>query len=253
MPIAITRPVSPKMAECELTHLERQPIDISLAEKQHEEYEDVLRALGCEIVRVPELEFHPDSVFVEDCAVVLDELAIITWPGAEIRRGEVHTVADALEAYRQKIFYIEDPGVLDGGDVLRMGKQIWVGLSSRSNTAAVLQMQQILAPLGYMVGTVKVKNCLHLKSAVTPVGPDTLLLNPDWVDAAIFEDFNIIETDPEEPGAANALLVGEDVVFPADFPLTALRLVEAGIELFLVDNSEVIKAEGGVTCCSVVF
>ncbi len=253
MPIALTRPVSPKMAECELTHFERQPIDIALAEKQHEEYEDVLRALGCEIVHLPELEFHPDSVFVEDCAVVLDELAIITWPGAEIRRGEVHSVAEALEPYRQKIYYIEDPGVLDGGDVLVLGKQIWVGLSSRSNTAALLQMQQILAPLGYLVQGVKVKNCLHLKSAVTAVGPDTLLLNPDWVDPGIFEDFNIIETHPDEPGAANALLIGEEVVYPADFPMTALRLVEAGIELFLVDNSEVIKAEGGVTCCSVVF
>jgi len=253
MKVAITRPVSPRMAECELTHVERRPIDIALAEKQHEEYVDVLRSLGCEIVSLPELAFHPDSVFVEDCVVVLDELAIVAWPGAEVRRGEVNTVAEAVEAYREKIFYIENPGVLDGGDVLRVGKQIWVGLSGRSNMAAVMQMQQILAPFGYTVEGVEVSGCLHLKSAVTQVGPGTLLLNPDWVDPAVFENFNLIETHPDEPGAANALLIGEEVVFPADFPLTALRLAEAGIELFLVDNSEVIKAEGGVTCCSVVF
>lgn len=253
MPIAITRPVSSRMGDCELTHFERKPIDISKAEKQHEEYEDVLRSLGCEIIRLPELEFHPDSVFVEDCAVVLDELAIITWPGAEIRRGEIHTVAEALEPYRRKIYYIEDPGVLDGGDVLRVGKHIWVGLSSRSNAAAVHQLQEILEPLGYRVEGIAVKGCLHLKSAVTPVGPDTLLLNPDLIDPEIFKDFTIIETHPDEPGAANALLIGEDVIFPVDFPLTALRLAEEGIELFLVDNSEVIKAEGGVTCCSIIF
>ena len=252
MKIAITRPVSPRMNACELTHLARQPINIAKAEKQHEEYEDALRALGCEIVRAPELEFYPDSVFVEDCAVVLNELAIITRPGAESRRDESHSVAETLEPYRS-LYYIEEPGLLDGGDVLRMGKQIWVGLSGRSNMAAIQQMRAIVQPHGYMVESVGLSGCLHLKSAVTQVAPDILLLNPDWVNLDIFEDFDFIETHPDEPGAANALLTGETVIFPADFPHTALRLAEAGIELFLVDNSEVIKAEGGVTCCSVVF
>lgn len=253
MPIAITRAVSPLMGECELTHLERQPIDIALAEKQHEEYEDALRMLGCEIEHADELPFHPDSVFVEDCAIVLDELAIITRPGAESRVGEVHTVAEKLEPFRKRLHYIEAPGVLDGGDVLRVGKQIWVGLSGRSNVAAIVQMQELLIPMGYSVIGVKVHGCLHLKSAVTQVGPDTLLLNPEWVDVGLFQHFNLIETHPDEPGAANALFVGETVIYPVDFPLTALRLAEAEIDLWLVDNSEVIKAEGGVTCCSVIF
>ncbi len=253
MPIAITRPISPRMGECELTHLERQPIDIALAEKQHEEYEDALRSLGCELVRAPELPYHPDSVFVEDCAVVLDELAIITRPGAESRVGEVHTVAELLDPYRRNLYYIEAPGVLDGGDVLCVGRQIWIGLSGRSNAAALEQVRAILEPLGYAVHGAAVKHCLHLKSAATQVGPDTLLINPEWVDAGLFAHFNLIETHPDEPGAANALMVGGEVIFPADYPLTALRLAEAGIELLLVDNSEVIKAEGGVTCCSIVF
>ncbi|TAK50550.1 MAG: dimethylargininase [Saprospiraceae bacterium] len=252
MPIAITRPVSPRMYACELTHLERQLINIALAEKQHEEYEDALRKLGCEIVRAPELPFYPDSVFVEDCAFVVDELAIITRPGSERRRDETISMAEVLEDYRT-LHFIESPGLLDGGDVLRVGRRIWVGLSGRSNSAALKQIQAILTPHGYTVTGVPLTGCLHLKSAVTQAGPDILLLNPDWVNPDIFEDFDFIETHPEEPGAANALLTGETVIFPADFPHTALRLAEAGIELLLVDNSEVIKAEGGVTCCSVIF
>ena len=253
MRIAITRPVSPKMQDCQLTHQDRQPIDIPLAEKQHADYEDALRKLGCELVCAPELTFFPDSVFVEDCALVFDELAIITRPGAESRREEVFTIAEVLESYRKKIFYLESPATLDGGDVLCVGKQVWVGVGARTNALALMQLEDILGHLGYEVHGVPVNDCLHLKTAVTQVGPQTLLINPDWVDADIFRDFELIEVDPAEPAAANALLIGQDVIFPVDYPLTALRLVEAGIELYFVDNSEVIKAEGGVTCCSIVF
>ncbi len=253
MPVAIIRAVSPRMAECELTHQNRQPIDIALAEKQHEEYVDALRMFGFEIETAEELPFYPDSVFVEDCAIVLDELAIITRPGAESRVGEAHSIAETLEQFRKNLYYIEAPGFLDGGDVLRMGRQIWVGMSGRSNAAAVAQMVAILEPLGYQVTGVDVTGCLHLKSAVTQVGADALLINPDRVDAQIFRDYQLIETDPEEPDAANALYLGETVIFPVDYSKTALRLTEAGIDLWLVDNSEVIKAEGGVTCCSILF
>ncbi|MBK9013991.1 MAG: dimethylargininase [Saprospiraceae bacterium] len=251
--VAIVRTISPRMEKCELTHLDRQPIDVALAEKQHEEYLDALRRLGCELEHAMEMPFHPDSVFVEDCAVVVDELAIIARPGAESRREEVYSIAEALEQFREKIYYIESPGLLDGGDVLRIGKQIWVGLSGRTNADAVLQMQSILKPYGYSVDAVRMgEGCLHLKSAVTQVADDLLLLNPDWVHPDYFPDFDIIETDPDEPGAANALLIGDTVIYPDDYPFTALLLAEEGIELLLVDNSEVIKAEGGVTCCCVL-
>ncbi|MEK7257223.1 MAG: arginine deiminase-related protein, partial [Bacteroidota bacterium] len=161
MPIAITRSVSPRMASCELTHLDRQLINIALAEKQHEEYEDALRRLGCEILRAPDLPFHADSVFVEDCAFVVDELAIITRPGAESRRGEAVSIADTLEPHRT-MYFIEAPATLDGGDILRVGRQIWVGLSSRSNAAAVEQMRHFLKPYGYTVEGIHLKDCLHL-------------------------------------------------------------------------------------------
>ncbi len=253
MRIAVTRAVSPRMEECELTHQDRQPIDLSLAEKQHAGYEDALRQLGCELVAAPELPYNPDSVFVEDCAVVLDELAVITRPGAASRREEVFSIAETLEAYRKKLFYIEGPATLDGGDVLCIGPQVWVGLSQRTNPLALLQLQDILGPVGYSVQGVPLEKCLHLKSAVTQVGPGMVLLNPEWIDPAYFSGFDLVRVHPDEPAAANALLVGEDVLFPVDFPQTALRLAEAGLELLLLDNSEFIKAEGGVTCCSLVF
>lgn len=252
MQIAITRPVSPKMGECELTHLPRKPIDAALAARQHRAYEEALESLGCKVVQAETLPRLPDSVFVEDCAVVVDELAILTRPGAESRRPEVASMVEAIGQFRE-LEFIQPPGLLDGGDVLRIGKQMWVGQSGRSNPAGLAQMQKILHPLGYTVHGVEVTGCLHLKSAVTQVAADSVLLNPNWVDAGIFQDFKIIETHPGEPGAANALLIGEQVIYPADFPKTAQRLREAGIELFLVENSEVIKAEGGVTCGSVVF
>jgi dimethylargininase len=242
------------MDECELTHFDRQPIDIALAEKQHEEYLDALRRLGCELVGAQPLPHHPDSVFVEDCAVVLPELAIVSRPGAESRREEVHSVAEVLEEYRERIFYIEPPGTLDGGDVLCIGQQIWIGISSRTNEAAIRQVDDMVRHLGYTVVPVRMgEGCLHLKSAVTQVASDAVLLNPAWVHPDYFPGFEIIMTDPDEPAAANALLVGDTVIFPVDFPLTALALADADIELLLVDNSEVIKAEGGVTCCCVLI
>lgn len=252
MPIAITRSVSPYMGNCELTHQERQYIDIALAEKQHEEYEDALRKLGCELVRAPALPTYPDSVFVEDCAVVFDEVAIVARPGAESRRPEAISLEDVLEPYR-KLHYIEAPATLDGGDVLQLGRRVLVGLSSRTNRAGFEQLHALLTPLGYTVEGVPMRHCLHLKTAVTKIGENTVLLNPAWVDPANFDGMEIIEVHPKEPAAANALLIGDTVIFPTEFPLTALRLAEAAIELLLVDNSEVLKAEGGVTCCSIVF
>ena len=252
MKIAITRAVSPRFADCELTHTDRQPIDYGLAVEQHAFYEKALASLGCSVVRVDAAPELPDGVFVEDCAVVFDELAIITNPGADSRKPEVAAVVEALRPFRSQVA-IEPPGTLDGGDVLCIGKQVWVGLSSRSNEEAVVQMQSYLEPHGYDVSGTQVAGCLHLKSAVTQVAEDTVLLNPAWVDASLFDKFEIIETHPDEPAAANALLIGNVVVFPTDYPLTAQRLTSAGLDVRLVDNSEVIKAEGGVTCCSLVF
>ncbi len=256
MVVAMTRAVSPALPKCELTHLDRQPIDIDLAKRQHQAYEDALVELGCQVQRLPAEPDLPDSVFIEDAAIVFDEIAIITRPGALSRRPETELVARTLQPYR-KLGVIEAPGTVDGGDVLRVGRTVYVGLSSRSNAQAIGQMQKILAPLGYQVKSVPVNGFLHLKSAATPLAEDLVLVNPAWVDPAIFGRRGIVEVDPDEPYGANALWVGRGVIYPASFPITRKRIEAAlerlGMNLIGVDVSELQKAEGAVTCCSLII
>ena len=252
MRIAITRQISPRFDECELTHLDRQPIDLDLARAQHRQYEAALRELGCEVISLPAEPDLPDSVFVEDGALVFDEVAIITRPGADSRKPEAASIARALTPYRA-LCTIEAPGTLDGGDVLCVGKTVYIGLSSRSNRSAVEQTQRFLAPYGYIVQGVEVTGCLHLKSAVTQVSADTLLINPAWMDRLIFGAMKFIEVDEAEPSAANAVWIDDTVLYPSSFPKTQQRLEDAGLRLKIVDATEVAKAEGAVTCCSLIF
>jgi len=250
--IAITRGVSARIGACELTHLERQPIDVDLARAQHRAYEEALARLGCRVESLPALDDLPDSVFVEDVALVLDEVAVITRPGAESRRPETSAIAPAVAAHRPLVF-IQPPGTLDGGDVLRLGRRLFVGRSGRSNEPGIAQMRGLLAPYDYSVTAVPVHGCLHLKSAVTEAAPGVVLVNPAWVDPAAFLPAAVVEIDPAEPAAANGLLVATRLIYPSAFPLTRRRLEAAGIDVALVDVSELQKAEGAVTCCSLVF
>jgi dimethylargininase len=176
VPIAVTRGISAAMMRCELTHLRRTPIDTGLAREQHHAYEQALRALGCRIESLPEEPELADSVFVEDTAIVLDEVAVITRPGAPSRRAETASMAALLERYR-RLAHIESPGTLDGGDVLRVERTLYVGASSRSNASGIEQLGELLLPFGYRVVPVAVRGCLHLKSAVTQVSADELLIN----------------------------------------------------------------------------
>jgi dimethylargininase len=249
---ALTREISPAMQHCELTYLSRVNINLKLARKQHHAYEQTLARLGCQLVTLPAEPDLPDSVFVEDAAIVLDEIAIITRPGALSRRPETAAIADALRPYRELAF-IEAPGTLEGGDVLRIGKVLYVGRSSRSNDTGIEQLSNIIAPYGYRVIPVAVRGCLHLKSAVTQVGAHILLVNRHWVNPDYFEGMNFIEVHPDEPGGANALLIGETIIYPASNKSTLARLKQHRIAVEVVDVSEVEKAEGAVTCCSLVF
>ena len=249
---AITRQVSPSINKCELTHLDRQPIDFKIAKNQHERYEEVLRMLGIKVISLTAEADLPDSVFVEDTAIVLDEIAVITHPGADSRKPEISFIADALSPFR-KLDYIRAPASLDGGDVLVIGKTIFIGFSSRSNHLALEQMQTLLSPYGYTIKGVEISSCLHLKSAVTRVAEKTILFNPDWIDKNNFPGMDFIEIDESEPFSANALLVGKSVIFPGTFPKTHKRLKAAGIAVIPVDVSELAKAEGSVTCCSLIF
>ena len=252
MLIAITRQVSPAINQCELTNLKRIPIDVELARLQHRAYEKALGNLGVEIHSLPEEPTLPDSVFVEDTAVVLDECAVLTRPGATSRQPEVESIARALAPFRL-LHAIEAPGTLDGGDVLVVGRKIFVGLSSRSNQAAIDQMTVFLKPFGYTVKGIHVTGCLHLKSAVTQVRVDMLLVNTAWVDRVNFPGMKFIEAAPSDQYGANALWVGENVLYQPVYPRTRERLEAQGIHLVLVDESELGKAEGALTCCSLIF
>jgi dimethylargininase len=249
--VAITRPVPRRIDRCELTHLAREPIDFAKAVAQHDAYEAALVTMGCRIERLPETPELPDSVFVEDTAVVLDDLAIVTRPGAESRRPEVDTVVPLLRRWRP-IRTIEAPGTLDGGDVLVTPGHVFVGLSSRTNEDGAKQLAAFATPHGFVTTCLRVTGCLHLKSAVTLAANDTLLLNPEWVDPAAFPDFRILSIDPAEPFAANVLRIDDRVLCATEHPRTRERLEGEGIRTLTVDADELAKAEGGLTCGSLL-
>jgi dimethylargininase len=250
--LALTREVSSGLGRCELTHVSRQPIDIGRARAEHERYEQALIEAGCHVERLAASAEMPDSVFIEDIALVFDELAVMTRPGAESRRIETPSVAHALGRYRS-LQAMEAPATLDGGDVLTLGRQVFVGRSARTNDQGVAALGRLLAPFGYVVAAVPIAGCLHLKSAVTQVGDELLLINPKWVSPTTFEGWAFVEVDPDEPYAANALRIGKRVMYPASFPRTRARLEERQIDVHPVDARELAKAEGAVTCCSLVF
>jgi dimethylargininase len=249
---AITRGVSPAIVNCELTFVQRAPINFTKAVEQHAAYERALRHFGARVVSLPAEPSLADSMFVEDPAWVLDELAVIFPLGTESRRGEAELLAKALSPYRQ-LKYVRLPGTMEGGDILRIGRRIFAGLSKRTNAEGIRQLQSIVEPHGYQVTVVPVNGCLHLKSAVTSLGGNMLLANRAWFDSSGMEDYEWIDVAPEEPHAANALAFGNTVILPASFPLTGARIAARGFEVMPLDISELQKAESGLTCSSLLF
>jgi dimethylargininase len=249
---AITRAVSPAIANCELTFVAREPIDLGKARAQHRSYEQLLEKLGARVISlIPEPDL-PDSMFVEDPAIVLDELAVILPLGAASRLPERTSLATALSQFRT-LAYVTPPGTIEGGDILRIGRTLYVGLSTRSNAEGIRQLSEILAAHNYKVVAVPVTGCLHLKSAVTYLGRNTLLANRAWFDAAPFASYLWIDVHAAEPQAANALALGETVIFPASFPQTRAKIEAAGFQVTPLDISELQKAESGLTCSSLLF
>jgi dimethylargininase len=253
MPLtAITRAVSESMNDCQLAFVERRPIDIGKATEQHDRYEACLASLGITVVSLPPLADLPDAVFVEDPALVLDEVAVMTRMGAESRRGESESLAAAVARFRP-LRWITEPGTLEGGDVVRIDRTIFVGRSARSNDAGIAQLARELAPFQYEVRGVEMRGCLHLKSACTYLGRDAVLANREWADLAAFAGCRVTDVAAEEPSAADVLAIGETVIIPASFPKTARILEDAGWRVLPIDVSELQKAEAGVTCMSLIF
>lgn len=253
--VAFTRSLSSRIDQCELTHLSREPICASTAARQHEQYERAIGAAGLEIIRLPDLDEHPDSVFVEDTAILLGEHAVITRPGAASRRAETDSTAAALAEH----FTVHRlrRGRLDGGDVLRIGRTIYVGQSQRIDCPGVVALANVAAPLGFEIVPVPHERCLHLKTGATYVGHDeagrpTVLINPDWIDPAAFSGVALLPSHPAEAFAANALRVGERLLYPSAYLRTAERLRAVGFDVEELDVSELEKAEAGLTCMSLV-
>ena len=248
----LVREVSPDLARCELTYLERARIDSERARNEHRSYVQALEALGCEVEWLRPLPEHADGVFVEDTAVVLPELAVIARPGAASRRGETETVSAALERHR-RLSRLTAPACLEGGDVLRIGRTLFVGVSGRTNAAGVEQLRQALAPHGYGVQPLAVRSCLHLKSACSFIDPDTVLVNPDWVEAAAFGAARVITVDPSEPYGANTLTIAGTTLVSTAFPHTTQRLRAVGVRCLALEVRELHKAESALTCMSLIF
>jgi dimethylargininase len=249
---AITRAVSPSIANCELTYLSRERIDATKAMQQQKDYERCLADLGLKVISLPPEPDFPDSVFVEDTAVVVDEVAVIPTMGARSRRREVETIAPVIADYRP-LKFITGNGTLEGGDVVMVERQCYVGISTRTNVEGIAQLDSFLTPYNYQVIPMQVTGCLHLTTGFSYLGRQTVLANRSWVDLSEVRGFEIIDVHPEEPWAANALLIGGVVVLTASSRRTAAMLRERGFDVRTVDVSELEKAEAGLTCMSIIF
>lgn len=245
--IAFLREPSLKLEHCELTHVRRTPVDVKAARKQHAKFASELKELGVEVESLAALPDQPDGVFVEDAAVVLPEVGIIACSNVTSRQPEIESVATTVARYRP-VVRIVSPASIDGGDVLRIGRALFVGISGRTNNEGAAALAESVEAHGYEVRPVEVHGCLHLKTACTFVPPHFLIVNPEWVDAKAFGDLRVIAVDASEPFAANTLTVGRTTLVSAAFPKTEQRLREAGIKTRRVDVSEFHKAEAGLTC-----
>jgi dimethylargininase len=252
---AFTRAVSPRLADCELTHLARVPIDTRRATAQHAAYERTLADAGLEVIRLSDLADDPDAVFVEDTALILGGHAVITRPGAASRAAETTSTAAGLAAHFE--LHRIERGHVDGGDVLRIGERLYVGISTRTDRDGIEALAELVAPLGFEVIQAQLRDCLHLKTGATFAGTDSggtpaLLYAERRIDPAQFAGVEPLAVAPDEPDAANCVRAGDRLILPAGNPRTAETLRARGFPVVEVDVSELQKAEAGVTCMSLI-
>ena len=250
--VAITRSPGPELARCELTHLERQPIDIARARAQHRAYQEALRGAGIRLAELPADPALPDGVFVEDTAVVLDELAAIAAPAPPSRRQEWPAIADALRPFRPLV-QLPAGAYLEGGDVVRVGRTLYVGQGGRTREPGLRALEEVVRPHGYAVVPVRLDGCLHLKSACSALDGETLLVNRAWLDAGVLAGLRLVDVPAQEPGGANVLPLPTATLVSTACPRTADLLRGLGHPAVALDVSELHKAEAGLTCMSLVF
>jgi dimethylargininase len=252
---AFTRAVSPRLPQCALTHLQRTPIDVAKATTQHAAYERALADAGLQVIHLPELPDDPDAVFVEDTALLLDGHALITRPGAASRAGETQSTADGLAEHYD--LHRINSGFVDGGDVLRLGRTLYVGLSTRTDATGVKALGELVRPLGYEVVEAQLRDCLHLKTGATFAGRNAngtpvLLYSERSIDPEQFYGVEPMRVDENETAAANCLCLPDRLILPACNPRTTEKLRARGFQVVEIDVSELQKAEAGVTCMSLI-
>lgn len=252
VPHALVRQVSSRLDRAELTFLDRMPVDVELARAQHAGYVSLLRRLGHEVVEVAPADELPDATFVEDAVVVVDDLAVLTRPGVASRRPEVDAVRDAVVALGLRTTRLSAPGTLDGGDVLQVGRTVFVGQGSRTDSAGLAQVREHLAPLGRTVVGVHVSGALHLKTAATALPDGTVVAVPGWLDLQPLRDAGLRVVEAPEPAGADVLLSGDQVVLSSAAPRTAELVRDLGFPTHPVELSELEKVEAGPTCLSVL-
>ncbi len=249
---AFTRRPSDLIADCLLTYMDRDPIDAAVARQQHAAYEQLLAQLGVRVVSLPPRSDLPDSVFMEDTAVVLDELAVLCAMGDAGRAGETALTEELLAPHRE-IAHVRAPASLEGGDVFRVDRTIYVGRSTRSDDAGIQALARHIEPLGYEVCAVDVTGCLHLSTGASHLGDGLVLANPNWIDTTALERHELIAVDAAEPWAANAMLVGDALIMPAECPRTIEKIAKTGRSVEATPISELAKAEAGLTCMRLLF
>lgn len=249
--VAITRRPGPALERCELTHLARAGIDLERAEDQHRCYRAALAELGCRVVDLEPLAEHPDGPFVEDVAVVLDEIAVLPTLGASSRRGESASIAAVLRDWRA----IEalEVGTLDGGDVLVHGSTLYVGRSTRTSHGALRALAHLVLPHGYRVKAVEVSGILHLKSALTLLDEESALVSRRFVNLERVRGLELVDVHPAEPRAGCALRVGDGLIASSSFPRTSEILARRGHRVIELELDEFEKAEAGATCLSLLI
>ena len=252
MLLAMTHLPSPKLQECELTFVQSEPISLEKATLQHTAYGEMLERCGAKVMVLDENLACPDSVFVEDPIIVFDEVAVLTSMGVESRRAESASMERVFSKYRN-VERIVLPAQIEGGDVLKVGKKIFVGESPRTNRDGITALEAIIKPFGYEVISVSVTGCLHLKTGVTALDDQTVLINSNWLDADAFHGFTKVEVPEDEPFGANVLKIGEILCMNEAFPESISLVKSLGCKVETVNISEFVKAEAGLTCMSVLF
>jgi dimethylargininase len=250
--VAITHLPSPKLDDGQRTYVGRDAVDMRRALRQHEQYQNALRKCGATVLTLDANRDLPDCVFVEDTAIVLDEVAVMMSMGAESRRNEPAAIEAALRAYRP-IDRVALPATIDGGDVVRSGRSLYVGLSPRTNAAGISALRDVVARYGYTVTAIPVHSCLHLKTACSALPDGRFLVNREWIDVSALAGNDLVPVPEGEPWAGDVLVIDSNVILADTFPETAALLADCGFNPIPVNVSEFAKVEGGVTCLSLVF